>query len=107
MTARRLWLPGRFPQYQQWNQKTVEEFRANRTVSAASFGPGLVLLHHIGAKSGEARVSASKSGAPDKPAWYYNPLPHPDASIATPNDGVVAVQAVERQLPVNLFRPTG
>ena len=51
------------------------------------FGRGLVLIHHIGAKTGEQRVAparafregpdawlvaASKAGAPDNPAWYHN-----------------------------------
>lgn len=95
------------PQYENWNQKIIDEFRANNgTVSAAGFGSGLVLLHHVGAKSGETRVTpvrgihvdvdtwlvtASKSGAPENPAWYYNLLAHPDVSIEVPDEGLVAV----------------
>lgn len=94
-----------------WNQKVIDEFRANGgTVTAAPFGRTLVLLHHVGAKSGEERVTpvvhirqdadtwliaASKGGAPDNPAWYYNLLAQPDTTIETPDDGSVPVHAVE------------
>lgn len=96
-----------------FNQRIIDEFRANGgDVATAGFGRGLVLLHHIGAKSGIERVSpvaarrvapdvwhiaASKGGAPEHPAWYHNLLAHPDVKIETPDDGVVAVRA--RDLP--------
>ena len=63
-----------------WNQQIIEEFRANGgTVQTMGFGRGLVLVHHLGAKSGTERISpvanirdedgsrliaASKGGAP-------------------------------------------
>ncbi|RHA43974.1 nitroreductase/quinone reductase family protein [Cellulomonas rhizosphaerae] len=90
-----------------WNQTIIDEFRANGgTVTTAGFGRALVLLHHIGAKTGEARVSpvaairvdddtwlvaASKAGADTNPAWFHNLLAHPDTSIETPDDGAVDV----------------
>ena len=89
-----------------WNQNIIDEFRANGgTVQTAGFGRGLVLLHHLGAKTGEERVSpvaairtddawliaASKGGADTNPAWFHNLLAHPDASIETPDDGTVDV----------------
>ena len=83
-----------------WNQMIIDEFRANGgTVQTNGFGRGLVLVHHLGARSGQERVSpvanirdedgsrlvaASKGGAPDNPAWYHNLLAHPDVSIETP-----------------------
>lgn len=92
-----------------WNQNIIDEFRANGgTVQTAGFGRGLVLLHHRGAKSGEQRVSpvaairadddtwlvaASKGGADTNPAWFHNLLATPDASIETPDDGIVDVHA--------------
>jgi deazaflavin-dependent oxidoreductase (nitroreductase family) len=92
-----------------WNQNVIDEFRANDgTVSTAGFGRALVLLHHVGAKSGEQRiapvrairqdddswlVAASKAGAPDNPAWYHNLRAHPDVSIEVPGEGTVAVRA--------------
>lgn len=96
-----------------FNQTIIDEFRANGgVVSTMSFGKGLVLLHHIGAKSGLERVApvaarrigpdvwhiaASKGGAPEHPAWYRNLLAHPDVEIETPDDGIVPVHA--RDLP--------
>lgn len=93
-----------------WNQPIIDEFRANGgTVTTAPFGRSLVLLRHIGAKSGTERVTplmhirqdsdtwlitASKAGAPENPAWYHNLLAHPEVEIETPDDGVVAVRAV-------------
>jgi deazaflavin-dependent oxidoreductase (nitroreductase family) len=98
-------------QYDQWNQQVIEEFRANGgTVSMNGFGRNLVLMHTIGAKSGTRRVTpvmsirqdhdtwlvaATKAGAPDNPAWYYNLLAHPDITIETADDGVVAVHVEE------------
>ena len=55
----------------------------------------LLLLHHVGAKSGTDRIAplayieddgryaifASKGGAPENPAWYHNLLANPDTTI--------------------------
>lgn len=92
-----------------WNRKVIEEFRSNGgTVTINGFGRRLVLLHHVGAKSGTERVSpvmgirtdddtwlvaASKAGAPDHPAWYFNLKAHPETEIETPDDGTVPVRA--------------
>jgi deazaflavin-dependent oxidoreductase (nitroreductase family) len=90
-----------------YNQPVIDEFRANGG-SVGHFGRKLVLLHHIGAKSGVERISpvaslktgpdswliaASKAGAPDNPAWYHNLLAHPDIVIETADDGDVQVHA--------------
>lgn len=95
--------------YSQFNDSIIEEFRTNRG-SVARFGRSLVLLHQTGAKSGVERVNpvrairtspetwliaASKGGADDNPAWYYNLRAHPEATIETPDDGEVAVYATE------------
>jgi deazaflavin-dependent oxidoreductase (nitroreductase family) len=92
-----------------WNQTIIDEFRANGG-TVTNFGRGLVLLHHRGARTGVERtspvavvresddawlVAASKGGAPENPAWYHNLLAHPDVEIETPDDGTVAVHAVE------------
>lgn len=89
-----------------WNQSIIDEFRANGgTVSR--FGDALVLVHHIGAKTGTERISpvmgirrdpdtwliaASKGGAPENPAWYHNLIAHPDVTIETAGE-VVQVTA--------------
>ncbi|HEY8318357.1 MAG TPA: nitroreductase/quinone reductase family protein [Amnibacterium sp.] len=90
-----------------WNDQVIAEFRANNG-TVQRFGRDLVLIHHIGAKSGEQRiaparavrdgadawlVAASKAGAPDNPAWYHNLVAHPDVQIETPDDGMVPVRA--------------
>jgi F420H(2)-dependent quinone reductase len=57
--------------------------------------PPMLLLDHVGAKSGAKRTSplvyiadgenvilvASKGGHPRNPAWYHNLLAHPDATV--------------------------
>ena len=78
-----------------WNAQIIAEFRANGG-KAAQFGDApLVILHTIGAKSGELRetplvalvegddlyVFASKGGAPDNPDWYYNLKAHPQITV--------------------------
>lgn len=97
------------PDHAGYNQPIIDEFRANNG-TVTHFGRGLVLVHHIGAKSGEERVtpvaswrvapdawliSASKAGADDNPAWYHNLLAHPDVTIETPDDGDVEVHVTD------------
>ena len=57
--------------------------------------PQMLLLDHVGAKSGTRRTSpllyasdgenlvivASKGGHPKNPAWYHNLLAHPDTTV--------------------------
>jgi deazaflavin-dependent oxidoreductase (nitroreductase family) len=96
--------------YGDWNQGVIDEFRTNNGTVSHGFGRALVLVHHVGAKSGIERVSplmgirddadtwfitASKGGAPENPAWYHNLLANPETTIETPDDGVVKVRAVE------------
>ena len=79
-----------------WNQKIIEEFRANDGVVSGRFeGKTLLLLHTTGAKSGKERINpvayvrdgenyvviASKGGAPTHPDWYYNILAHPHLTV--------------------------
>ncbi|WNM23832.1 nitroreductase/quinone reductase family protein [Demequina capsici] len=92
-----------------FNDAIIEQFRANEG-HVAQFGRHLVLLHHIGARSGAERVSpvmtfpadgggwliaASKAGAPDHPAWYHNLRAHPKIVIEVPGEGEVDVVAEE------------
>jgi len=79
-----------------WNQTIIDEFRANAgQVGGAFAGKTLLLLHTVGAKSGEERINpvaciadgehlvifASKAGAPTHPDWYYNILAHPLVTV--------------------------
>ena len=73
-----------------WNTQLIAEFRANGGKVGGQFeGAPVVLMHHVGRKSGNEFVNpvmyladdadettiyvfASKSGAPTNPDWYYN-----------------------------------
>ena len=73
-----------------WNAKVIAEFRANGGKVGGNFeGAPVVLMHHIGRKSGKESVNpvmylpdeadpttiyvfASKGGAPTHPDWYWN-----------------------------------
>ena len=94
-----------------WNDKVIEEFRANGGKVGGQFdGAPLLLLHTTGAKSGQERVSpvmyqqvgdayavfASYAGLDVNPAWYHNLLAHPDVSAEIGTD-TVALHA--RDLP--------
>lgn len=91
----------------EWNTRIVEEFRANGGVVGGVFeGWDLLLLHHLGAKSGQERVSplafqpvesgfavfASKGGADTNPGWYHNLLANPETKVEV-GDGIVSVTA--------------
>jgi deazaflavin-dependent oxidoreductase (nitroreductase family) len=92
-----------------WNEGIIEEFRSNDGVVGGAFtGKPVLLLHHVGAKSGTERVSplmyqavdggyavfASKGGAPTNPGWYYNLLANPVTKVEVGTE-TVAVEARE------------
>ena len=79
-----------------WNDGVIEEFRANDGRVGGYFaGAPMILIHHVGAKSGTERVSplvylpdgddmviaATKGGAPDHPSWYHNLKAHPRVEV--------------------------
>jgi deazaflavin-dependent oxidoreductase (nitroreductase family) len=79
-----------------WNEKIIEEFRANEGKVGGYFANNtLLLLHTTGAKSGKERVNplatyedderlviiASKGGAPSNPDWYYNVVANPMVEV--------------------------
>lgn len=97
-------------QRREWNEKVIEEFRANEGVVGGSFaGHSLLLLTTRGAKSGELRVSplaavsadggagrrwavfAANGGRPTRPGWYYNLSADP---VVTVEVGTERFQAV-------------
>lgn len=82
--------------FNDWNKKIIEEFRANGGKVGGQFaGAPMVLLHTTGAKSGAERVNplvysmdgdryvivASKGGAPTNPDWYYNLVANPNVTL--------------------------
>jgi deazaflavin-dependent oxidoreductase (nitroreductase family) len=89
-----------------FNAQIIEEFRANEGRVGGMFdGLPLLLLHHIGAKSGKSRVNplayqsdggryvvfASKAGAPTNPDWYHNLEARPSVTIEVGTDTIEVV----------------
>jgi deazaflavin-dependent oxidoreductase (nitroreductase family) len=84
-----------------WNRKIIEEFRANGGKVGGNFaGAPLLLLHTIGARTGNERINpvmyqdlgdgrvavfATRAGHPTHPDWYHNLVANPDitAEIGT------------------------
>ena len=80
-----------------FNTKMIEEFRANEgRVGGPWAGTTLILIHHIGARSGTERVTplgysrqgdgrfaivASNGGSPAHPDWYYNLKANPRIKV--------------------------
>lgn len=79
-----------------FNKKIIAEFRANEGKVGGQFANAtLLLLHTIGAKSGQPRTNpvayttdgdrliivASKGGAPTNPDWYYNLKANPMVTV--------------------------
>jgi deazaflavin-dependent oxidoreductase (nitroreductase family) len=90
----------------EFNARIIEEFRANEGVVGGMFeGLPMLLLHHVGAKSGKSRINplayqrdgeryvvfASKGGAPTNPDWYYNLQANPNVTIEVGTDTLAAV----------------
>ena len=91
-----------------YNARIIEEFRANGgRVGGEWESTELILIHHIGARSGTARVTpvgcfnlgdgrfaivASNGGSPAHPAWYYNLRANPrtKAEVGTESFTVLA-----------------
>jgi len=91
-----------------FNAQIIEEFRANEGRVGGMFeGSTLLLLHHVGAKTGTDRINplvydrdgdryvifASKAGAPTNPDWYHNLKAHPTVAIEVGTDTIDVVAA--------------
>lgn len=91
-----------------FNDQIISEYRANGGhVETAGFGDSLVLLHTVGAKSGEPRVNplmaiaaedgwlvvASAGGSPRHPAWFHNLVAHSSARVELGDGELVDVVA--------------
>jgi deazaflavin-dependent oxidoreductase (nitroreductase family) len=78
------------------NMAIIQEFRANAGRVGGPFaGATLLILHTVGAKSGQERLNpvayvpdrdrfviiASKGGAPTNPDWYYNIVANPQVTV--------------------------
>ena len=81
----------------EFDRRTVEEFRANggRAGGALARTP-LVLIHHVGARTGieyvtplaysaldgdSIAIAASNGGSPKHPAWYHNLRANPSITV--------------------------
>jgi deazaflavin-dependent oxidoreductase (nitroreductase family) len=93
--------------FNEFNRQVIADFRANGGKAGGPVeGMPLVLVHHVGAKSGAERVTplvpfvdgdrifvfASKGGSPENPAWFHNLVANPDteAEYGTERFPVVA-----------------
>ncbi len=81
-------------QVNDWNRRTIEEFRRNGGKVGGPFaGAPLLLLHTVGARSGIERINpmmyrdlgerrvavfATRAGDPVHPDWYHNLVANPD-----------------------------
>ena len=89
-----------------YNARIIDEFRANEgRVGGVFEGSTLLLLHHVGARSGKDRINplaynrdgdryvvfASKAGAPTNPDWYHNLKANPNVTIEVGTDTITAV----------------
>lgn len=95
--------------FSEFNQKIVEEFRANDGKVGGPFdGADMVILHTTGAKSGKARVNplvyatdgertvifGTKGGADEHPDWYRNLLAHPEVEIERGTETIPVIARV-------------
>jgi deazaflavin-dependent oxidoreductase (nitroreductase family) len=78
--------------FDEMNRQVISEFRATGGKASGMFeGKPLVLVHHVGAKSGVERIAplvpyvdgsrifvfASKGGSDTNPDWYHNLVANP------------------------------
>jgi deazaflavin-dependent oxidoreductase (nitroreductase family) len=83
-------------EFDEMNRTVIGEFRSMGGTAGGVFsGKPLILLHHIGAKSGAERISplvpllddgrifvfASKGGSDKNPDWYGNLVAHPNVTV--------------------------
>ncbi len=80
-----------------YNSQIIREFRANQgRVGGMWTGTTLILIHHLGARSGIERVTplacspqpggrfaiwAANGGSPSHPNWYHNLKAHPSITV--------------------------
>lgn len=105
--------PAGSPFWKAWEVFTrlnIAFFRATKGRLGGRIGKApILLLHHVGAKSGTLRVSpliylpdgddvvivASKGGVDRHPAWLHNLRAHPETEVELPREGRRAVRARE------------
>lgn len=101
-----------------WNDDVVAAFRDSKGTENY-WGPKLIIMHTIGAKSGEVRLNpvvgfrnddgwrvvASKGGTPENPAWYHNLLANPSIDIEALVDGEIeTVPVTATEIPADEWK---
>jgi len=96
-------------EFDDFNRKIIEEFRANGGKVGGPFeGAPMLLLHTTGAKSGAERVNplvyrpegddlvifGSKAGADTHPDWFHNLRANPQASVEVGTESVPVTSRV-------------
>jgi deazaflavin-dependent oxidoreductase (nitroreductase family) len=96
---------------EEMNRSVIADFRANRGEVGGEFASvDILLLHHLGARSGDARVTplahvrdgenmivvGSTGGSPRHPAWYWNLRAHPRVTVEV---GTETVEVIAGEVP--------
>jgi deazaflavin-dependent oxidoreductase (nitroreductase family) len=91
------------------NRQVIEEFRARGGKVGGTYEDmPLLLLHHVGAKTGTARVNpmtylrtdrgfavfGSNGAKPTHPHWYHNIRAHPTVKVEVGNETIAVVARV-------------
>jgi deazaflavin-dependent oxidoreductase (nitroreductase family) len=99
---------------EEMNQGVIADFRANAgQVGGQHASLDIILLHHIGARSGQTRVTplayirdgadmvivGSTGGSPRHPAWYWNlkAQPHVTVEVGTETVEVIAGEVADEE----------
>jgi deazaflavin-dependent oxidoreductase (nitroreductase family) len=95
--------------FDEMNRNVIAEFRANGGKVGGMFeGAPLVLVHHVGARTGTERITplvtytedgrlyifGSKGGSPEHPAWYHNLVANPEITVELGTETFPAVARV-------------
>ena len=95
-----------------FNKPIIEEFRANAGQVGGQFAKvPMLLLHTVGAKSGEPRINplayvadgerlvivASFAGGPKNPPWYYNLLANSEVGVEVGSEEFRATAAIAEE----------
>jgi deazaflavin-dependent oxidoreductase (nitroreductase family) len=91
----------------EYNSRIIAEFRANEGIVGGPWaGYPVILVHHVGARSGIERVTplgcfpqhdgtyvivASNGGSPAHPAWYHNLKVNPRIAVEFGSETFTAV----------------
>jgi deazaflavin-dependent oxidoreductase (nitroreductase family) len=94
------------------NTNIINEFRANKGKVGGMFeGATMILVHHVGAKSGTERIAplvylgegnrififASKGGADENPAWFHNLVANPKTTAEVGDETFEVTASVVEQ----------